>query len=445
MKQAVILIPGIMGSVLMDGETVVWPGGPAELLRAYQNMHLLMKPALVPSDVIRSVSISSQYDHLIQALSHCGFQEGDEGTLVVFPYDWRMDNAETAAKLASCVDDLANRHDSAVSITLLAHSMGGLVSRCYLESGLYNSRAGFANVEALITMGTPHRGAPMALAAVMGYEKRLFLNKEQVQAVANDENFPSLYQLLPPENEPFALDRAIDARFAPLNIYDPEIASQLGLSVVNLAAAKSFHAMLDLTRRPPGVRYFFFAGTRKTTTHAIHVSKENGKRSIKRIERDDAGDGTVPFWSSAQSGVQCEPVGGAHGDIYKNATLRSVLGFLLGKAGLLAAEGHVPELSLRESVSHPGKPVQVAIDLPRATIEINGELRFRRRVNAAGHVVEAPPWNVPVPIRYTGPEIDHLAVVIPAPSYVGVYEIAYFSGGQQLGEMVELFVQDADK
>lgn len=443
MKQAVILIPGIMGSVLMDGETVVWPGSPLEMVRPYQNMVGLMNPDLVASDAIRSVSISSQYAHLIEGLSHCGFQEGDAGTLVVFPYDWRKDNALAAAALASYVDDLATRHDSAVSITLLAHSMGGLVSRCYLESGLYNDRKGFANVKALITMGTPHRGAPMALAAAMGYEKRLFLNKDQVQTVASDVNFPSLYQLLPPENEPFALDRAINARFEPLNIYDPQIASELGLSAANLAAAKTFHAMLDLARRPSAVRYFFFAGTRETTTHAIHVSMDKGKRTIKKVERDDAGDGTVPFWSSTQSGVQCEPVGGAHANIYKNGTLRSVLGFLLGKAGLMHAEGQTPELSLREPVIHPEKPVQLTIHMPRASVEINGEVRLRRSVNAAGQMVDAPVWIDPVPIRYAGPEIDHLAVVFPAPAYTGVYEIAYFSGVNQSGAMVELFVQDA--
>ena len=58
MTEAVILVPGIMGSVLMDGVQVIWPGSPLELLLPYKHMKELLKPDLRATDVIRSLSIS---------------------------------------------------------------------------------------------------------------------------------------------------------------------------------------------------------------------------------------------------------------------------------------------------------------------------------------------------------------------------------------------------
>jgi pimeloyl-ACP methyl ester carboxylesterase len=58
-------------------------------------------------------------------------------------------------------------------ITLIGHSMGGLVSRAYLESIALSSSTKSAQdatilgmIDQLITLGTPHLGAPMALGPI---------------------------------------------------------------------------------------------------------------------------------------------------------------------------------------------------------------------------------------------------------------------------------------
>src|SRR4026207_661507 len=101
MANVAIVIPGIMGSVLeLQGE-VIWPGSPLDLYLPYNKMPKLMDPNLVATDVIRSVSISVQYQKLIDDLGKCGFREaGNPKTLYVFPYDWRKDNVLAAKKLA---------------------------------------------------------------------------------------------------------------------------------------------------------------------------------------------------------------------------------------------------------------------------------------------------------------------------------------------------------
>jgi pimeloyl-ACP methyl ester carboxylesterase len=168
MSEIVVFLPGIMGSELRLGGKRIWPGSVGSLIGSYKQMEELLHPDLEPVDVIRSFSISEQYDAIFADLRKFGFEE--KKNLFPFPYDWRKSNSEAAGKLAVLLDGLVAQHPGA-EITLVAHSMGGLVSRYYLESGKFDTGAGFAAVRRLITLGTPHRGAPLALSAAVGKEK----------------------------------------------------------------------------------------------------------------------------------------------------------------------------------------------------------------------------------------------------------------------------------
>ncbi len=442
MTRVVIFVPGIMGSVLCDGDTVVWPGAIAQLLAPYANMAALLKPDLTPTDIIRKVSVAPQYAALIDALAGCGFRE-DDGTLVTFPYDWRKDNALAAAALADCVEKVHDAHGPGADIVLLAHSMGGLISRCYLESRRYDTGPGFSCVSHLITMATPHRGAPMALSAALGLEKRLFLDPFQVRQLASDPLFPSLYQLLPPRYEPFVWDRDPDGGSKTQDIYDPAIATKLKLVAANLEAASAFHKLLDLTRKPEKVRYFTFAGTRERTTHAINITQGEARSSIVKLDRDGSGDGTVPVWSSLLPGVQSEVVAGAHGDIYKSHALKFLLGSLLGKQGLMAGASGDIELTLREPVLALGKPVSVSIAFPVPVKQMVAQIRLRRVVDASGTPVpdDAPSIQFDSPFNYTGALLDHAVVSLDGIDYAGLYRISFIQNDKIRGHGAELFVQ----
>jgi pimeloyl-ACP methyl ester carboxylesterase len=198
MTPVAILIPGIMGSELRLDQDLIWPGPIASLKLPYDRMTALMRPDLQATDAIRKVGIFSQYSSLIEDLKTCGFAEsGVRPTLYVFAYDWRKSNAESAIHLAKLIGDVDRIHQGAASVTLIAHSMGGLVCRYYLESSAFCQEPGFGSVESLITIGTPHRGAALALTAAVGLEKRLFLSKSQVLQLASDPRYPSTYELLP--------------------------------------------------------------------------------------------------------------------------------------------------------------------------------------------------------------------------------------------------------
>ncbi|HYZ09976.1 MAG TPA: hypothetical protein VE709_15610 [Pseudonocardiaceae bacterium] len=73
--------------------------------------------------------------------------------------DFRLGVVVAAERLATeMTRRLAARPKDRRQVVVLAHSMGGLVARHWLGPG-----GGAAHCRALITLGTPHRGAPKAL------------------------------------------------------------------------------------------------------------------------------------------------------------------------------------------------------------------------------------------------------------------------------------------
>ncbi len=84
--------------------------------------------------------------------------------VIGFAYDWRQNNTISALMLQSMLAAL-NKANSIGTIWFVAHSMGGLVARAYLEA-IGSGDAWFSKIQGLVTLGTPHLGAPLALSAI---------------------------------------------------------------------------------------------------------------------------------------------------------------------------------------------------------------------------------------------------------------------------------------
>jgi Lecithin:cholesterol acyltransferase len=109
-----------------------------------------------------------------------------------FPYDWRRDNRVAAKILQRLLDKRLKcwREYSGnpnAKVILLAHSMGGLVSRHYLEV-----LGGWPNCKALFTFGTPYRGSLLAVDFLANGYKKAFIDLTEVM-----RSMTSVYQLLP--------------------------------------------------------------------------------------------------------------------------------------------------------------------------------------------------------------------------------------------------------
>jgi pimeloyl-ACP methyl ester carboxylesterase len=99
---------------------------------------------------------------------------GDAGAdVLVVPYDWRLSNRHNAVLVERRVLERwfggrppprGRRLRDDERVTFIGHSMGGLVARCLLESRPLGPVLG----RRLITIGTPHRGAPVAYLHLIG-------------------------------------------------------------------------------------------------------------------------------------------------------------------------------------------------------------------------------------------------------------------------------------
>ena len=94
------------------------------------------------------------YDDLMTALRGAGYKDGED--LFAFPYDWRQTNVYSAYQLKEKIDEV-KLAASSNKVDLVAHSMGGLVARQYIESEDYDNDVG-----RIVFLGTPQQGAPQA-------------------------------------------------------------------------------------------------------------------------------------------------------------------------------------------------------------------------------------------------------------------------------------------
>jgi pimeloyl-ACP methyl ester carboxylesterase len=113
--------------------------------------------------------------------------------VVLVPYDFRLGVLAAAEQLKSEID---SRLESLTSdarqrrVIVVAHSMGGLVARYWL-----GSLGGAPDCHALITVGTPHRGAPKALDWLVNGARIGPKRLDTASAVLAE--WPSVYDLLP--------------------------------------------------------------------------------------------------------------------------------------------------------------------------------------------------------------------------------------------------------
>ncbi len=200
-----IVVPGLLGSTLVDAndpDTLVW----GDLEQTFEDFtRLTLEPPgeasrLKPQDILRelrTVSIAGTrkfYGHLLERLTELGYQEGRD--LFAFYYDWRRSNFETADQLAAFIADqgLADRE-----VDIIAHSMGGIVTRLYLDRHAETQR-----VRKFVAMAVPHYGSMNAITALFAGADYLGLAAPVVVG-AGDKNsitrvfwsFESIYELMP--------------------------------------------------------------------------------------------------------------------------------------------------------------------------------------------------------------------------------------------------------
>lgn len=416
MTRVVVVVPGFMGSTLAWRGRTIWPAALPDFVFGYPHLEQLLEPDVQVTGLLERYAIAPFYEVLLEDLVRAGFVAG--ATLWTVPYDWRKGHAHAAEALARTLEAVVAAVPDA-AVTVIGHSMGGTATRYYLETGDFDGRPGYTAVREVLFLAAPFRGTVNIVSGLMGQVGLLWLSAAQVYRFASDPRYPAAYELLPGPGEPWTWR---SGGWGTVDLYgDVGLAAGLGLVRHNLNAALAYHEKVAEGRRPPGVRYFCFAGTRHRTATALEVGPGPKGATIKG---ENAGDGAIPTWSTSLPGVQVLPVGGEHWTLYKDPLVRRGLLRLLGAHDAAANVDDGVQISLPTRAMAGGHRITANVRLPGPE-HAPGELRFEAfedgRFVATGSSV---------PVADAGGGHGQLAVALTAPVAVGVYRVAYYRAGE---------------
>jgi hypothetical protein len=302
-QRCVYVVPGLMGSQLClrrqnPPDDLLWID-PTDISRGQLSMLTMPGPLLMACG-----PVLHGYLPLKLRLAAEGY------TVRCFAYDWRRDISETGAVLA--------RHlatETARDISVIGHSMGGLIARIALRSTTG------PRIQRLITLGTPHGGSYAPVQAVRGVYplvRRLAQidTVHSAEALARDvfSSFHSLYQMLPLDG---ALD-LIDSRNWPSNGPQPNATLLDRVTMLQLGG--------------PDARISAIAGFGfETTVNVTRVQDDFYYRF------DFTGDGTVPTSRATLDGCEAWYCQVAHNELTRSPLVHeAVLQLLADAAPLLA-------------------------------------------------------------------------------------------------------------
>jgi len=150
------------------------------------------------------------YEPFIRILEQMGYRQGEQ--LFIAFYDWRQPIAYCAEQYLVPTIEWAKQTTGSNKVNLICHSMGGLVSRAYVQGENY-----LCDVDQLLILATPNAGSPVSycywaggkLPRTVSPKKNvveLYMNvylayleksipRNKVEAV--QKHFPSLIDLAP--------------------------------------------------------------------------------------------------------------------------------------------------------------------------------------------------------------------------------------------------------
>jgi pimeloyl-ACP methyl ester carboxylesterase len=297
-RRPVVVIPGFAGSTLWLGRERVWPTlRMHDIPAALQMTQPLEARAIVDEVVIVPNLIRlDQYGVLTGYLREgLGYQPGVD--LLEFAYDFRQDNRLSAERLAQAIQ----AWNVSAPITIIAHSMGCLIARYYVEQ-----LGGRHRVERLLLIGGPHSGTPYAYASLLKGPDFLPLGMMNQRLRDTIAAFPSWYQILP-------TTRCLTDRGASVDVWSDDTWIAEAHRPL-LHDARVFRRELAPRSSVPAVCIFGYGVP--TITGAVVKRDERGAFAGADFVTAESGDGTIPDSSALLKQAEIHPVKQHHGSLY---------------------------------------------------------------------------------------------------------------------------------
>lgn len=256
-------------------------------------------------------------------------------------YDWRLGIEESGAAFAAWLREQGSRR-----LAIVAHSMGGLLSRTAL------ALPGTQHVARVVLLGTPNQGSFAPVQVLRGtyavVRKIARLDAATTAERLTEEvfsGFPSLYQMIP-----------VAGRKGTADLLDPRAWPDSGppLRRPLLERARRFREALP----PADERFVAVAGVGQETVTAVSKGRGGFAYTVTRH-----GDGTVPANSAALDDTNTYFAKTAHSDLTRDAYVASAIVDILRKgstrrlptrwASKSRAQARVSDRDLRRD--HAGK------------------------------------------------------------------------------------------
>jgi hypothetical protein len=299
----VIIVPGIMGSQLglhrtaPDPNDVLWVD-PIDI--GLGRLASLRLPGTAP--IVSLGVVIYSYLKLKLHLRAAGFAAS------FHDYDWRLGVEELGRSFADRL-----RNEPAERLAIVAHSMGGLVSRAAVVL------PGAERVERVLLLGSPNYGSFATIQALRGtyavVRKLARLAGETAEVLSGEifNTFPSLYQMLPAASCSDGTD-LFDAASWPRSGPRPD------------AALLERARIVQSTLAQPDPRFASIVGIGQETVTAVRRRTDDFVYTITRH-----GDGTVPAISAALPGAPAYYAPVAHSDLTRDPVVAAAVVDLLRK------------------------------------------------------------------------------------------------------------------
>ncbi len=209
-ESAVIVIPGYYGTRLTNetnGNLVFISLGQAlfgsqTLTLPIPGLSLQETLNLAPSSILDEVTVIPLFYSINvyrSLLDQLDLSSNKSRQVIPFAYDWRRDLMEAVRDLDALIHRL--KEEGKTDISIVAHSMGGLIASYYLRHGTQTIDSaietweGAESLQSVIMAGVPYLGVMHSLRN-MNYGVNVGLNSSLLSAEAYS-SFPSTYYTLP--------------------------------------------------------------------------------------------------------------------------------------------------------------------------------------------------------------------------------------------------------
>jgi len=399
MPDVVVLLPGITGSVLKKNGKVVWGFSASTISKALftlgssmeETMALphddpgvddlgdgIVADALMPDlHLLPGIWKIDGYGKIAEAIK-ANFAVTEGRNFFQYPYDWRRDNRVSARRLAKAAHGWLSawRQSSGnaqARLILVGHSMGGLVSRYFLEC-----MEGWKTTKALVTFGTPYRGSLNALDGLANG-----LKKGPLDLSTLARQLTALYQLLPV----FECYDAGDGKLLRVG----ETTGIPNVDAAKAAAALAFHREIETAvtqnqklpqYQSPGYRIYPVVGIAQQTS--LSARRAGGKVEMLQTYKGEAlgGDGTVPRVSAIPIELSANPSAAMyaatqHGSLQNADAVITHLSGLLSGLDLDLGAFRKPKAQIAlevEDVYFAGEPITVRARPRKAEVKLSATL-----------------------------------------------------------------------